>query len=200
MADDGEPVEAGELPGVVIHVQSSEDLSGYLEYSYKAAGDSTYTKGLPTNAGTYEVVVTLPENPGNPGGQAVSSAPITLNILPIDPVQTKPVPARPIFNRGELDMVNPGVLKDVAERDGLEIQFSTTGAAGSFSATIPTGTNAGTGYQVWYTVSVPAEAAGNYNPPVPTEIQDVEIQTAYSNGPGRNHRRGNPAQADYPGH
>ena len=175
---DGEPVEAGELPGVVIHVQSSEDLSGYLEYSYKAAGDSTYTKGLPTNAGTYDVVATLPENPGNPGGQAVSSAPITLNIRPIDPVETEPVPARPIFNRGEQELVTPGVLKDVAERDGLEIQFSTTGAAGSFSATIPTGTNAGTGYQVWYTVSVPAEAAGNYKlltPTDPAEITGVEI-------------------------
>jgi len=175
---DGEPVEAGDLPDVVINIPSdgppNEALKQYLEYSYRAAGDGTYTKGLPTNAGTYDVVVTLPENPDNPGGQAVSSAPITLNIRPIGPVQTEPEAAKPTFNRGELELVTPGVLKDVAVRDGLEIQFATD-AAGPFSPTIPTGINAGTGYQVWYTVSVPAEAAGNYNPPVPTEITGVEI-------------------------
>ncbi len=54
--------------------------------------------------------------------------------------------------------------------DGLEIKFATS-ENGTFSTTIPTGTNAGD-YSVWYMV----EVTDNYTAVGPTEVTDVKIQ------------------------
>ena len=171
---DGSPAEKDDLPPVIINIQTSAgvDLHDQLRYSHRAKGSSdAYTDGLPTNAGTYDVVVTLPEGADY---QAASSEPITLTINPISPIDTPPAAARPVYNGTKQNLVTAGTLDPAAVADGLEIKFATE-ENGTYSTAIPTGTNAGA-YQVWYTVEVPAAVAGNYNAITPTEIVGVEIQ------------------------
>ena len=169
---DGSPAEKGDLPPININITSSEDLHSKLKYSHKVQGSSdAYTDGLPTDAGTYDVVVTLPEGVDY---QAASSEPITLTINKIDPVDPAPVAVRPVYNGTVQELVTAGTLKPVAVDDGLEIKFATN-ENGPYDTAIPTGTNAGA-YRVWYTVEVPAAVAGNYNAITPTEVPDVEIQ------------------------
>jgi methionine-rich copper-binding protein CopC len=169
---DGSPVEKDDLPPVNINIQTSAgvDLHGQLSYSHRAQGSGgAYTNGLPTNAGTYDVVVTLPEGPDY---QAASSEPITLTVRKISPIATPPAAAKPTYNGTKQELVTPGALKPVAVDDGLEIKFATN-ENGPYSTTIPTGTDAGN-YQVWYTV----EVTDNYLAidPDPSEAAGVEIQ------------------------
>lgn len=169
----GSPVTKDQLPNVTINITTASgvDLHDLLQYSYRAAqGDSAYTTGLPTNAGIYDVVVSIPEGTDY---QAASSEPITLEITPIDPIATPPAAAKPIYNRNPQALVTAGELKPVAVRDGLKIQFATS-ENGPYSDTIPTGIDAG-GYTVWYQVT---GLTGNYIAPSqnPAEINGVEIQ------------------------
>ena len=175
---DGEPVEAstpaqtGDLPPVKINILSTEDnLQQYLQYSYKIQGDADYTDGLPTNAGTYDVIVSLPEMQNF---EAAVSAPITLTINQISPITTAPKAAKPTYNGEKQELVTAGVLDPVAVADGLEIQFSVN-ENGTYSTAIPTGTNAWEGYTVWYKV---VGLTGNYIEPNPNpaEVSDVVIQ------------------------
>ncbi|MDE6994814.1 MAG: Ig-like domain-containing protein, partial [Lachnospiraceae bacterium] len=165
---DGEPVEAGDLPPVKINILSTEDnLQEYLQYSHKKQGDADYTDGLPTNAGTYDVIVSLPEMQNF---EAAVSAPITLTINQISPIITPPAAVKPVYNGAEQELVTAGTLDPAAIADGLEIKFATA-ENGAYSTAIPTGTNAGD-YQVWYKV----EVTDNYTAVDPTEITGVEIQ------------------------
>ena len=171
---DGSPVEKDDLPPVNINIQTSAgvDLHGQLSYSHRAQGSGgAYTNGLPTNAGTYDVVVTLPEGPDY---QAASSEPITLVVKPIDPIVTAPAAAKPTYNGAAQELVTQGTLKPVAVEDGLEIQFAVN-ENGSYSTAIPTGTSAGTGYHVWYKV---VGLTSNYIEPTlnPAEVSGEEIQ------------------------
>ena len=170
---DGSPVEKDDLPPVIINIQTSAgvDLHDRLRYSHKAQGNAdAYTDGLPTNAGTYDVVVTLPEGPDY---QAASSEAITLVVHPIDPIDTAPAAAEPTYNGAAQELVTRGALKPVAMADGLEIQFAVN-ENGPYSITIPTGTSAGTNYSVWYKV---VGLTGNYIEPAPNpaEVSGVEI-------------------------
>ena len=167
---DGSPVEKDDLPPVIINIQTSAgvDLHDRLKYSHRAQGSSdAYTDGLPTNAGTYDVVVTLPEGDDY---QAASSEPITLTINQISPIATPPVAAKPVYNGAEQELVTAGTLDPAAIADSLEIKFATN-ANGPYSTEIPKGTNA-SDYQVWYMV----EVTDNYTAVGPTEISDVVIQ------------------------
>ena len=172
---DGEPVEKTELPSVTINITNGGNLHQYLEYSYKAQGDTAYTDGLPTNAGTYDVVVSLPERPEVPELEAASSEPITLIINKISPIAVAPVAAKPTYNREAQELATSGTLCDPAVKDGAQILFATA-ENGNYSTNIPTGINAGTNYTVWYKVDVPADCAGNYNAVGPTQISGVEIK------------------------
>lgn len=169
---DGEPVEAGDLPDVIISGVSDEGaLRGELQYSYRRDGSAEdYTGGLPTDAGTYQVIVSLPETESH---YAMVSEPITLTVKPIAPVKTAPAAVQLTYNGAAQALVTAGELKPVAVKDGLKIQFATE-EHGDYSDTIPTGTNAGD-YTVWYRV---AGLTGNYIEPNPNpaEISDVEIQ------------------------
>lgn len=168
---DGEPVEKSDLPQVKINIQSTIDnLQGYLQYFYKELNDSDYIDGLPTNAGTYDVIVKLPELPNFEGAE---SAPITLMVNPINPIATAPAAAKPVYNGAVQALVTSGELDPVAVRDGLAIQFADN-ENGPWSTDIPTGLKAGD-YDVWYQV---AGLTDNYLPitPTPTKIGDVEIQ------------------------
>jgi methionine-rich copper-binding protein CopC len=167
---DGSPVEKADLPPVIINIQTSAgvDLHDRLKYSHRAQGSSdAYTDGLPTNAGTYDVVVTLPEGPDY---QAASSDPITLTINKISPIIMPPAAAKPVYNGAEQELVTAGTLDPAAIADSLEIKFATN-ENGPYSTEIPKGTNAGD-YQVWYKV----EVTDNYTAVDPTEITGVEIQ------------------------
>ena len=172
---DGAPVEASELPPVTIHINSNVDLHQYLQYSYKVQGDTAYTDGLPTNAGTYNVVVSLPERPEVPELEAASSEPIELIISKINPITIAPEAAMPTFNGAAQALVTAGTLDPAAVKDGAQILFATE-ENGNYSTNIPTGINAGTNYTVWYKVDVPADCAGNYNAVGPTQISGVEIK------------------------
>ena len=162
------PTQAGDLPPVRINILSTEDdLQKYLQYSHKKQGDADYTDGLPTNAGTYDVIVSLPEMQNF---EAAVSTPITLTIRKISPIATAPVAAKPVYNGAAQELVTAGTLNPAAVADGLEIKFATS-ENGTFSTTIPTGTNAGD-YSVWYMV----EVTDNYTAVGPTEVTDVKIQ------------------------
>ena len=165
---DGSPVEAGDLPPVKINIQSTVDhLENYLQYSYKKQGDPDYTDGLPTNAGTYDVIASLP---AMPNFEAAVSEAITLTICKIDPIDTAPVATTPTFNYTAQELVTAGTLKDVAVQDGLQIEFATS-ETGTYSTTIPTETNAGE-YHVWYRVE---GSDNNYIIAGPAEVSDVKI-------------------------
>ena len=167
---DGSPVEKDDLPPVIINIQTSAgvDLHDRLKYSHRAQGNGdAYTDGLPTNAGTYDVVVTLPEGPDY---QAASSEPITLTVNKISPIIMPPAAAKPVYNGAEQELVTAGTLDPAAIADSLEIKFATN-ENGPYSTEIPKGTNAGD-YQVWYKV----EVTDNYTAVDPTDITGVEIQ------------------------
>ena len=167
---DGEPVEKSDLPQVKINIQSTIDnLQEYLQYSHKKAGDpdTAYTDGLPTNAGTYDVIVSLPEMPNF---EAAVSAPITLTVQKISPIDTAPEATQPVFNGIAQALVTSGTLRDVAVRDGVVIKFSTE-ENGPYDTTIPTGTNAGD-YTVWYQT----DESENYTATPATKVEDVKIQ------------------------
>ena len=57
----GEPVKETDLPAVHITARESDDLSGLLQYSYREKGATDFTPGLPTDAGTYEIKASLPQ-------------------------------------------------------------------------------------------------------------------------------------------
>ncbi len=168
----GSPVTKDQLPNVTINITTASgvDLQNLLRYSHKVQGDSAYTTGLPTNAGTYDVVVSIPEGTDY---QAASSEPITLEIMPIDPIATPPAAAKPIYNRNPQALVTAGELTPVAVRDGLKIQFATS-ETGPYSDTIPTGIDAGDSYTVWYQVT---GLTDNYiaPDPNPAQVADVKI-------------------------
>ncbi len=171
---DGEAVEAStpeqtnDLPPVKINIQSTtDDLQGFLQYSHRKQGEPDYTDGLPTNAGRYEVIVSLPEMQNF---EAAVSDPIELIINKIAPIATPPAATKPIFNGRAQELVTPGTRKDVAVRDGVEIQFAEN-EAGPYSAAIPTGVNAGN-YTVWYRT----QESENYNATPATKVDGVLIQ------------------------
>jgi len=168
---DGDPVEASALPQVTINIENPDGLRGYLKYSHKIAGadDSTYTEGLPTNAGTYDVIVSLPAMDNFEGAVSVPIMLTIKKINPLDPLAEAPAATKPVFNRSPQALVTAGTLCEVAVRDGIKILFATS-AAGPYSETIPTGTNAGN-YAVWYKV----EGTENYNAVGPALVPDVKI-------------------------
>ncbi len=143
-------------------------MQGYLQYSYRKQGDTDYTGGLPKDAGTYDVIASLPEMPNF---EAAVSDPITLTIRKISPIAMAPIAIKPTYNGAAQALVTGGTLVPAAVGDGLEIKFAVD-ANGPYSADIPTGTGAGE-YQVWYTVDV----TDNYIAltPDPAKVAGVEI-------------------------
>ena len=120
-----------------INILSTEDnLQEYLQYSHKKQGDAGYTGGLPTDAGTYDVIVSLPEMQNF---EAAVSDPLTLIINKISPIATEPAAIKPVYNGAEQELVTAGTLDPAAIADGLEIKFAAA-ENGTYSTAIPTGT------------------------------------------------------------
>lgn len=168
---DGAPVEKTDLPTVTIKITPNDGLDQYLQYSYRTSGgdpNAPYIAGLPTNAGTYDVIVTLPEQAG--GHEAVSSKPLILTISKLDPIKTSPAAITLHFNRQSQALVTAGELKTAAAADGAVILFASS-VNGPYSTSIPTGIDA-KDYTVWYKV----EETANCNAEGPTKVNDVKIQ------------------------
>ena len=161
----GSPVTKDQLP-VKIEGTKGTDLSAklaaYLQYSYQEQGSTTYIDGLPTNAGTYNVMVTLPERPGE--YYAAASDPITLVISKISPIVTAPSALTLTYNGSPQELVSAGTLHSAAARDGVEIQYATQ-EQGPYSTSIPTGLDAGN-YNVWYQTA----ETDNYEAVGPTKV------------------------------
>ena len=166
---DGKPVdEAALLRKVIITAPGADSLKQYVYFSYRKAGSSGYTDGLPTEAGTYQIKANLPETRNH---YAASSAdtPI-LTISKINPVKKSPTAAELTYNGIARELVTGGEVWD-----GAVILYALGGENtapddSAFSAGIPTATDAGD-YFVWYKV----EETNNYNAVGPTKIR-VTIQ------------------------
>lgn len=164
---DGSPVAAGtDFPNVSI--TAPQDLSQHLEFYYKKQNDAAYTKGLPKDAGTYEIEARLPELA--PNYCAASSDPLTLTINKINPIKEAPQKKTLTYNREPQELVTAGVLKDVAERDGVVIEYAKA-EAGPYSTDIPAGITAGN-YDVYYRVT----GTNNYNDVLAKKIDNVRIE------------------------
>ena len=163
---DGEPVDRTELPAVTVTAANERDEADleqclYFSYREKDSGDG-FTQGLPTDAGTYTVIASLPETANYHGA---SSAELTLTINKIDPVKEAPKALELTYNGAAQKLVTPGAVWD-----GAVILFAAS-QDGPWSRDIPTGTNAGF-YEAWYTV----EETKNYNNVVGTIFPDIEIR------------------------
>ncbi len=156
-----------ELPSITITIKAPniEDLHPYIQYSYRKAGDTEFTDGLPLDAGEYEIKAYLLESQNYTAAE--TNPLLSLTIKAIDPVKAAPSATTPTYNRSAQALVTAGTVDERAV--GAKILF-TTSQTGPYDETIPTGTDAGS-YDVWYKV----EGSGNYNAVGPTKIDGVEI-------------------------
>lgn len=165
---DRSAVESGDLPAITFNGGAMDaSTRAELDFFYRETGETEFTPGLPTNAGTYEIKASLPEKDGAYKATETESL-LTLTIKRIDAGITVPAAAVPTYNREAQNLVTGGSAGAAADEDGV-ILFK-LGENGSYSENIPTGVNAGD-YRVWYKM----EATENYNGVVETEITGVKI-------------------------
>ena len=151
----------------------TEALKGFLEFSYRVSGsDAGFTKGLPTDAGTYEIKASLPETQNYKGAESQG---ITLTINKVSPVVDVPLGKELTYNGTAQALVTGGKVLD-----GAVILFAES-ENGPWSTDIPKETNAGL-YEVWYKV----EETRNYNSVVGMIFPYVEIQRKIETGPAAN--------------
>ena len=161
------------LPWVTITGVPAKDmdaLKNSIQFSYREykegeeGSDAGFTDGLPTDAGTYEIRASLPEQKNYEAAETQTY--LKLTIKKINPIIEAPKAIDLVYNRTPQELVTPGTV-----RDGAKILFATS-EDGTYSETIPTGTNADTDYKVWYKV----EGTNNYESVGPKEVEGVEIQ------------------------
>ena len=130
-------------------------LKEALNFSYREKdSNAAFTDGLPTDAGTYEIKASLPEQKNYNAVETETC--LKLTIKKIAPIIEAPKAINLTYNRTAQELVTPGTV-----RDGAEIQFALVGKDGNqspWSKNIPTGTDAGT-----YTVYYKAEETNNFN-------------------------------------
>lgn len=160
----GSQVKPTDLPGVTITAPDADDLSSQIQYSYRKTGDTDFTDGLPTNAGTYEIKASLPESQNYKAAETDPCLKLTIN--KIDALKTAPTAAQPTYNQQAQELVTPGGLDSRAV--GAVIEYATS-QNGPYSTDIPTGTNAGN-YEVWYRVT----GTDNYNGAL-VKVDNVKI-------------------------
>ena len=133
---------------------NNETYSGTISYQYKASGESAYTDGLPTDAGSYTVVASIAEQKNY---NAATSDELTLTIEKVAASGTATAVADLTYNGQAQALVTADAVT------GGTMQYSTDGS--SYSADIPTGTAAKT-YTVWYKVVGDA----NHNDTTPASV------------------------------
>ena len=172
----GHPVDETRLPAVTIKMEDSEkDWSTILAYHYfyrerSVNGSSLpYTEGLPTNAGTYDVIVRVP---GTQNYKAAESAPIALTVRKINPMIENPKAIEDlVYNGTAQNLVTGGAVWDGAVILYALGEGDSAPDASDYSEAIPTGINAGS-YGVWYKV----EETQNYISVIGTILPDIEIR------------------------
>ena len=172
----GRPADEAVLPEVTIKMEGSDkDWSTILAYHYfyrERSGDGSsipYTEGLPTNAGTYDVIVRVS---GTQNYKAAESAPVALTINKINPVIKDPkAEENLVYNGTAQDLITGGTVWDGAVILYALGEGDSAPDASDYSEAIPTGINAGS-YGVWYKV----EETRNYNSVIGTILPDIEIQ------------------------
>ena len=135
-------------------------------YSYfyrdSTGSNASYEPGLPTDAGTYDVIARLSGTENYAGSE---TAPLSVEIKPIPAVITAPVARQLTYNRTAQGLVTRGVV----EKGDVVILFASS-KDGEYSESIPTGTDAGD-YEVWYK----ADDTRNYTGVGKTKIDNVKI-------------------------
>lgn len=165
----GSPIKPTDLPTINI-TNNYENLSEYIQYSYKKDGDTDFTDGLPTNAGTYEIKASLLESQNYKAAETNPCLTLTINKIPA--LTTPPAKINLTYNRAPQELVTAGVLKPGAVAEGAVIEFART-QNGSYSTEIPAETSAGN-HTVWYRVRV--EETGNYTGTSATQVSGVRIE------------------------
>ena len=113
---------------------NNEAFTGKILYQYKQQEAAGYTKGLPTNAGTYLVRAYIQQQ-GN--YTAATSNEMTLTIEKASPTITPPSAAENlVYNAQPQQLVVGGSVTDGELRYSMD-------AGGEFTTAIPTATNAG---------------------------------------------------------
>ena len=113
---------------------NNEAFTGEILYQYKQQEAAGYTKGLPTNAGTYLVRAYIQQQ-GN--YTAATSNEMTLTIEKASPTITPPSAAENlVYNAQPQQLVVGGSVTDGELRYSMD-------AGGEFTTAIPTATNAG---------------------------------------------------------
>ena len=162
----GNPVDGGDLLSMItidIDGTSEESLKSYIQYSYRKVNAADFIDGLPTNAGSYEIKASFPEQETYKAAETNPCLQLTIN--KIAAVIAAPEAAQPFYNGGAQALVTAGVVEN-----GAVIEFAQA-EKGPYSADIPVEINAGS-YQVWYRVA----ETENYTGVSAAEIPNVQIQ------------------------
>lgn len=80
---DGSPITADEFSTVSVSVAGAPLENPVLTYSYKSAEDKAYTKGLPTDAGTYEIKVSVASGDTYSSAECKTALKLTIEKQPI---------------------------------------------------------------------------------------------------------------------
>ena len=129
--------------------------SGTVGYTYAVKGSTVFTDEVPTNKGDYTVKATIAETDNYKSGEATKDFSITA----AQAAATAPTANDRTYDGTEKALVTGG------SADFGELVFSTT-ETGTYSATVPTGTDAGP-YIVWYK----ATGDANHEPSAPASIE-----------------------------
>ena len=172
----GSPVKESDMQSLItisIKAPNNEDLKSEVQYSYKKDGDTDFTNGLPTNAGTYEIKASLPESQNYK--EAETNPCLKLTINKIRAVKTAPAAVSLTYNREAQELVTAGVLNPGAIAEGAKIEFAQA-QNGPYSTDIPTGITV-SNYDVWYKVEETENYSGETNK-ISARINHREITPA----------------------
>ena len=136
--------------------------NGTVTYYYKT-GDGEWTETQPTDAGTHQVKASVAANGNYAAGE---TAAVEFTIAKADPTYTAPVYTALTYTGEAQNLVSAG-----SSEHGT---FTYSDAeSGTYSETIPQGTNAGN-YTVWYKFTGDA----NHNDVAATQVEGVSIGKA----------------------
>ena len=143
-------------------VTGLDELNSSLVYTFSGTGTTTYAASTtaPTNAGTYQLVVSIPSDNNTYMG---SSEPIKFTINKANPQFSAPTTINSLIYNGEAQsLITAGTVTE-----GGTMKYSVNGGA---YGTTATGTAAGE-----YTVSYKVEATENYNGVEATQLTKLTI-------------------------
>ena len=139
--------------------------NGTVTYTYAAQGTETFSKTVPTAAGNYTVKATIAETANYNGAEATAN----FTISKAAPTVTAPTAIADITYTG-----NAQALVNAGTTSAGTLQYK-LGANGTYSTSIPTGTDAGE-YEVYYIV------VGDNNHSDVTETEPINVTISKAAG------------------